>query len=277
MFLLTFCVLWAMVGHAQNNKLSEQDTSFKDYKKVMIIPFEDQMYLCGIQRQIAETSKKSHQEIVRLFRYGLASQLQNKFLYSYSTASLIHFRDTTQDLLQTYASIAYQFEPYQKELTPEEAAAEKKKKRKLKFKKKKEPTKLNGQLVSKKSTQPKFASLQIKKKEILTYLYKKYRTDLFVFITELDIQNDISNQVSLAQNTYKRDLRAHYAVVDSEGKFLSKGIVSTKFPNSVNSVSVITSVYFPKIADKLLLKLPKKIQLIQDQTDPKEKIKPKGM
>lgn len=276
-FILITCFFLSLITMAQNQRPDLPDTTHKVYKKIMIIPFESQMYLCGIQRNIAAESKKSHSQIVRFFRYGLSSQLQNKFLYSYSTASLIHFNDSTKDLLKTYASIGYKFEPYQKELTTEEIEAKKKKKTKAIFKKKKRSKISRGQLVSRKTTQPQFASLQIKNKAILAYLSNKYHTDLFVFITELDIQNNISDQTTLVNNKYTRDLRAHYAIIDYEGKYISKGVVSTTFPNTVNSVQEITSVYFPILADKLVLKLPKKIQLIKKKIDPLEKIKPHGM
>jgi hypothetical protein len=277
--ILVLCCLFSTASQAQSQDLGIQDTTGKQYKKIMIIPFEPEMYLCGIQRNIAAESNKSHSEIVRLFRYGLSSQLQNKFLYLYSTTSLIHFNDSTKDLLKTYASISYQFEPYQKELTPEEIeVGEKKKRKKFINLKRKEKSKIsNGQLVSKKTNQPKFASLKIKNIAILSYLSNKYHADLFVFITELDIQNNISDQTALANNKYTRDLRAHYAIIDYEGKIISKGVVSTSFPNTVNSVNEISSVYFPKLADKLVLKLPKKLQLIEKTIDPLEKIKPQGM
>ena len=275
--ILIFCCFIGFAASAQNQVPDLQDTTHKEYKKIMIIPFEPEMYLCGIQRNIAAESNKSHSQIVRFFRYGLSSQLQNKFLYLYNTTSLIHFNDSTKDLLKTYASIRYKFEPYQKELTAEEIEAGKKKKKKILFKKKKQTKISNGQLVSRKTTEPKFASLQIRNKAILAYLSNKYQTDLFVFITELDIQNNISDQTALANNRYTRDLRAHYAIVDYEGRFISKGVVSTTFPNTVNSVNEITSVYFPKLADKLVEKLPKKIKLIEKKIDPLEKIKPQGM
>ncbi|MFT6717107.1 MAG: hypothetical protein ACJA0Q_001758 [Saprospiraceae bacterium] len=275
--IVTFCCFLGLVSSAQNQGPDIQDTTRKEYTKIMIIPFETEMYLCGIQRNIAAESNKSHSQIVRFFRYGLSSQLQNKFLYLYSTTSLIHFNDSTKDLLKTYASIGYKFEPYQKELSAKEIEEGKKKKINAIFKKKKRVKLANGQLVSQKTTQPKFASLQLKNKAILAYLSNKYQTDLFVFITELDIQNNLSDQAALANNKYTRDLRAHYAIVDYEGKFISKGVVSTTFPNTVNSVNEITSVYFPKLADKLVQKLPKKIQLIEIKIDPLEKIKPQGM
>lgn len=275
--LLFLCITLPSVN-AQTQEELGYDTTESVYKKIMIIPFEEEMYLCGIQSSIAAQSGKSHQEIVRFFRYSIASQLQNKFLYLYSTASLIHMNDTTQDLLRTYASIGYKFEPYEEEVKEEETSKGFKSfttKIKKKRVKSKEKSKIkNGQLISKKTTQPKFAALKIKQQAIFKYLSEKYFTDLFVFITELDIENDISDQVALANNKYIRHLRAHYAIVDEQGKFLSKGVVSTTFPNTVNDVGQISSKYFPKLADKLMLKLPRKPQPEDTEVDSLEKIRP---
>ena len=49
----------------------------------------------------------------------------------------------------------------------------------------------DGQIVSLKNTEQKFASVVIKKKENITFLSEKYKVDLFVYVTEFDIENDI--------------------------------------------------------------------------------------
>lgn len=268
LFLALVCVSILTKAQQPGPPINGEDSI--SFKKIMIIPFEEHMYLCPIQSNLAAASGKNHQQIVRYFRYGLASELQNKFLYLHNTTSLIHHVDTTKDLLRTYSSIAYQFETFKEELTKEEAEKIKKKKRKTSSSKKKIK---NGQLTSRKSTEKKYASLRFTKPEILDYLNHKYHTDLYVFITELDIENDISDQFALAHNTYVRHLRAHYAVVNFDGTIINKGVVATTFPNKVNKVSEIKTKYFPVLADKLSKKLPGHEEPEQKKIDPLEKIR----
>ena len=242
----------------------------KIYRKVMIVPFEPQMYLCGIQSELGAASGMNHQQIVQSFRYGLATELQNKFLYYYNTVSLVHFNDTAQDVLRTYGSLIYKFEPY--EITPVE---EEKEGRFSKKKAGKKDSKIEGgQVVSNKSTEPKFAALYFRQPDILKYLGNKYGPDLFVFITEMDIENDLSDQIALANNRYFRILRIHYAIVDQEGNFLHKGVAETRFPNSVKTVQEIKKNQFPLIAEQIAKKLPGTPQETPLEINPLEKILP---
>ena len=281
MKLLKVFVFLLMVtkGFGQSNLDPLIDTT-KLYSKIMIVPFEEHMYLCGIQSKLAVESKMNHAQIIKYFRYGIASELQSKFLYLYNTSSLIHMQDTVHDLDRTYAAVRYKFEVYEEEqLEGEKEKEVGLKALKFKTKKKKETstvasTKIqNGQLVSQKNAQKKFASFTVKTPKTFTYLAEKYRTDLFVFVTEMDIENDISDQVALANNKYFRHLRLHYVMVDKDGNFISKGVVQTTFPNTVNKVSEIKSVYFPILAQKLALKLPAIPKPEPEVVDPLEKIR----
>ena len=129
-------------------------------------------------------------------------------------------------------------------------------------------------MISSKSTTPKFASLYFSHPEVLSYLSNKYGADLFVFITEMDIENDISDQVALANNRYKRILRIHYAIVNSDGEFIAKGVAETTFYNNVNKMEVIKSQHFPAIAEQIALKLPGMIKEEPAEINPLEKILP---
>lgn len=238
-----------------------QDTLVKKYKKVMIIPFEADMYVCGIQPYLAATSGKTHLEIVDFFRKSVALEVQNKFLYTYNTASLIHHTDTNKDIFKAYDAVKYKFEiaPVEEEKKEEEKTLDKAKnlfKTKKKAKKYERGTVKDGNIVSVKNTEQKFANVVVTKKENLKFLSVKYKADLFVYITELDIENDISNQTAFINNDYERFIRLHYSMVDKEGNVVEKGVVSTKFPNNINDINVIKSTYLPILAQKLANKLP---------------------
>ena len=253
---------------AQSQEVLPEDTVEFSFRKIMIIPFEEHMYLCGIQSNLAAESHKSHKEIVRFFRYGIAAELQNKFLYLFNTTSLIHMQDTTQDLRRTYGSIGYKFEVAEK-------LDDKKSRKKKKTNSRKSERKIkNGQLVSRKSNAQKFASLHFRDAKILQYLSDKYQADLFLFLTEMDIENDLSDQLALANNRYKRKLRIHYAVVNAKGTFISKGIVQTTFSNKENNIQLIKSKYFPILADELISKLPATQRKKIEAVDPLEKLQP---
>ena len=244
----------------------------------MIIPFENNMYVCGIQPYLAATSGKTHLEIVDFFRNAVAIELQNEFLYLYNTASLIHYSDTNKDVFKAYDAVAYQFEiaPEEKEnITEKDNSLDKAKNKAKNIFKKKKVSKYQrglvkrGNIVSNKNTEQKFASVVVKNKGIISYLSKKYRADLFVYITEMDIENDISDQNAFINNEYERFLRLHYSMVNKRGDVIKKGLVYTKFPNSVNTIEEIKKTYLPLVAKKLRAKLP---QPVKPKVDPNKAV-----
>jgi hypothetical protein len=252
------------------------DTSYQ-YKKVMIIPFEENMYVCNIQNELATKSNMNSSQIVRSFRYGAAAALQNKFLYLYSTTSLIHLvEDSLKDLRRVYGSISRSYEPI-----PEEPKEEPKgltpvlKKFELKSQSKKrngeEGTRIeNGQIVSHQNSTPRFMNTMIRDPRLLGYLHDKYGTDLFVFLNEMDIENDLSDQVAVAEGNYNRILKFHYTVYNHRGELISKGVVTTTFPSTENNVGEIIKLYFPAIALKIAAKLPQPRVLKVQPVDPNE-------
>jgi hypothetical protein len=249
--LLSTCISVAQTGLA--------DTTNK-YRKVMIVPFEPTRYLCGIQRDLAETSNMTHEQIVQHFRYNLSASLQDEFLHLYHCVSLIHYSDTLKDLYDTYARVKYKFEIFEEEEVEDQNNNNGLKgligKKKKKAKQEERGGIENGQIVSNRSQHQKFAKVILQDEEWLKYLGNKYGADLFVFITELDIENDISDPIAFLNNDYKRFLKVNYCILDIKGKYLSEGIITTTFPNTVNDVQIITKDYFPEIAKALAAKLP---------------------
>lgn len=237
------------------------DTSYQ-YKKVMIIPFEENMYVCNIQNELATHSNMNSKQIVRSFRLGAAASLQSKFLYLYSTTSLIHLvEDSLKDLRRVYGSISRSYEPIPEE-PKEEAKGIAPVLKKLEGKQQKKQggevgTRVeNGQIVSSQVSTPRFMNTLIRDPRLLGYLSTKYGTDLFVFLNEMDIENDLSDQVKVAEGNYNRILKFHYTVYNHRGELISKGVVSTTFPSTENNVANIIKLYFPEIAQKIAAKLP---------------------
>lgn len=260
-------------GFAQNGPdVVLPDTTKPLFKKVMIIPFEESMYLCGVQTYLAQKSKKTHNEIVQFFRESTALELQNQFLFRYNTVSLLHFNDTAKDLYKAYDAVSYKFEiaPVEEEKEEPKTAMDKAKNL---FKKKETPKSKfergstnNGQIVSRKNTDQKFANVVVRKKENIKYLSEKYLADLFVYVTEFDIENDMSNQAAFVNGDYNRLLKLHFSMVDTDGKIVEKGLISVPFPNNENDIHQIRALYLPLAAKKMMEKLPFTPQPMVDQS-----------
>lgn len=239
-----------------SNSLIAQTTpqvndTVKAYNKVVIIPFEETKYLCGIQKQFAENAQKTHQEIVQFFRYGLSSEIQNHFLKYHRTLSLIHYGDTLKDIQKIYNSIHYTYVP-----VPQETDSKDNKNKTILFSNGKTTEVKDGQIKSKRVIIPKFARVNILDNNLLPYLSKKYGSDLYLFVTELNIENDISDPIAFINNEYSRIIKVHYNIVDEDKKTIKEGFVSCTFPNTVNDIHLIKKEYFPIIAQKLQELMP---------------------
>ena len=263
---IQFLVLLILVlskGFAQNGPdVVLPDTTKPLYRKVMIIPFEENMYLCGVQTHLAQHSRKTHNEIVQFFRESTVLELQNQFLYRYNTVSLLHYNDTTKDFIKAYDAISYKFEiaPIENEEESSKKTIDKARnlfqKKTVKSSKFERGSTSDGQIVSLKNTDQKFAAIVVRKKENIAFLSKKYNADLFVYVTEFDIENDMSNPSAFVNGEYKRLLKLHFSMVNKEGEVIEKGLVSIPFPNNQNSIYKIRTLYLPLAAKKMMDKLP---------------------
>jgi hypothetical protein len=110
----------------------------------------------------------------------------------------------------------------------------------------------NGQIVDETNTDQRFMNLQIKNATLVPYLYGKYKSDIFVFINELDIKSSSSN--SPADPTVTdgfRKIIVHYTVYTFDAKEINSGIAETQFPVSLNNPNKIVNTYFAKIAQTI--------------------------
>jgi len=262
-FFILFILLFSKVFAQNGPDVILPDTTKPLYKKVMIIPFEENMYLCGVQTHLAQESKKTHNEIVSFFREATVLELQNQFLYRYNTVSLLHYNDTTMDIFKAYDAVSYKFEIFTSVEKEEETSKNTIDKAKNLFKKKEDKSSKfqrgstnDGQIISLKNSDQKFANVVVRKKENIAYLSQKYNADLFVYVTEFDIENDISNPSQFVNGDYKRLLKLHFSMVNKDGKVIEKGMVSIPFPNNQNSIYKIRTLYLPLAAKKMMDKLP---------------------
>ena len=77
-----------------------------------------------------------------------------------------------------------------------------------------------------------------------------------MYVTEFDIENDMSNPTSFVNGDYKRLLKLHFSMVNTDGKVIEKGLVSVSFPNNQNNIYKIRNLYLPIAAKRMMNKLP---------------------
>jgi hypothetical protein len=261
-------LLFPLLLNAQDSVLEpgEKKDTF-NYNRVMVIPFDPQMYFSDCDKEIAETSKKKIKEIHLMFRQGLDYTVNMRVLDRYETHQIL--KDTSleahKDLLSIYQGISYKHETPSSVLIARE---EKKKKtfinqfqEKLNGGKKKdnEEQTETGQKTSRykeNADDSKYMDAVVHSPEMLQYMGDKYGTDLFVFINQFELKTNFENCLDRAANIYEREIKVHFSIYDKSGKHLYGDVIAVTFPSNTDNIDNIMRKNFPLISDYLAGKLP---------------------
>jgi hypothetical protein len=242
---LTFVILFfSIVASAQEGTRSTDEKRLEAQGKIMLVPFEPKLYMSEIDLKINQQTKWGFEQIRENFRHQLDAQLKLKFQ---NTQPVISFYSDSakmaKDLEYIYKSSNISYDLVDNKKAAKNAAANK-------------PGIKNGQIVVEVNDDKKFMNTKIANNEVLPYLSKKYNTDYFVFVNELDIKKDLSTYDNVS-DTYQREIVVHYTILDKSGKSIVAGISTSRFSSTVNDPKKITSLYFSQaaatIADKLEL------------------------
>lgn len=249
LILLNF-MLFAFYVQAQDktissgNKPSAKETLAKH--KIMLIPFENRMYLSEIDFMINKESKLSAKQIKAVMRDGLNEQLYKKLKPKMPVVDLLEdTAKTKKDLENVYQYLSYQYlkVPNQDNYKPP-------------VKEKEEKTIANGQLVVESNSDVRFMNAKLKNATLVPYLGGKYKTDLFLFINELDIKALNGSPADL-NSTSTRKIVLHYTLYTLDAKEINSGIAEVNLPTNVNNPSKIINTYFAQLADIIAARIEK--------------------
>lgn len=235
---------------AQDKTISGADKSAKEVpiakNKIMLIPFENRMYMSEIDMAINKETKLNAKQIKATMRDALNEQLYKKLKAKMQVVDLLEDTvKTKKDLAGIYKHLSYEFA---KVPSQENYVAPKKEKDEKKIQK--------GQLAIETNSDERFMNAKVKDASLVPYLYGKYNTNLFLFINELDIKlmpatpGDFSNVSS-------RKISVHYTVYTYNAKEINSGLAEVMLPTNVNNPSKISNTYFSQIADLLVARIQK--------------------
>lgn len=229
--------------NAQNKTITQKNKPEREVAaphKVMIIPFEPRLYLSEIDQRIHNETKLSAREIKYTFRNGLNEQLFKAFkAIGYNALDLME--DTCKykkDLEGIYEYLTYDF---QKIPNQQNYQAPKKEKSEKKIQK--------GQLNVETNDEARFMNARLTSPKLVPILYGKYKTDLFVFINQLDIKAAGSSTSTDQNNTdQNRKIVVHYTVYSLDAKEINSGVAEEEFASDLNNPKKIIDRHFSHIA-----------------------------
>lgn len=249
---LSVVILFMSLGlFAQHTTIAPKTTPSAIGKhKVMLIPFEPRMYMSEIDMYINKETKLTAKQIKYAFRDGVNEQLYKALKSNYTVVDLMEDTVKTKKDLENiyqYLNLEYMIVPDQANYTPP-----KKEKEKQNIEK--------GQLNVETNSDLRFMNAKLKNATLIPYLYGKYKTDIFIFVNQLDIKGmATTNPAEVKTTAGMRKIVVHYTIYTYDAKEINSGIAEVDFPNTINNPSKITSSYFSKagqlIAQRLTLAL----------------------
>ncbi len=212
--------------------------------KVMLIPFEPRLYLGEIDYKINMETKLSARQIKYKFRDGINDQLFKAFKnVKFNVVDLmedtVKYRKDTEGIYE-HLSYDYQKIPNQENYSPPKTE--------------KDPKKIEkGQLNVESDNDARFMNAKLTNAKVVPILYGKYKTDLFVFINQLEIKASGSKSAGeLGDGNQNRKIIVHYTVYTFDAKEINSGTAETEFEAALNNPKKIIDKHFSKLAELIV-------------------------
>lgn len=226
------------------NRLANSYNNENTGRRILLVPFYPQMCMSEIGKDVNAATHLTYDQIVQAFRRELDMAMYRSLSKNYIPVSVLQGRYKSDSVLSyIYASTGYKYDLVPG-VVPDVGANGKKNNKGLYVRK--------GELEVPVDYSKRFMNVTISNPKLLPYLYNKYHTDTFVFINELDIKNVDNPTDNLSDDTYRRQVKVHYCIMDKNGKTIAKGLATAYFPYRENSPKQIGEKYFSIIAHSIL-------------------------
>lgn len=252
-----YLILFGALGFkAQNTTINPKEKSEQSAAhKVMLIPFEPRLYLSEIDHNIHAETKLTAKEIRYKFRDGLNEQLYKACKNAkYNVVDLME--DTVKykkDIEGIYQYLSYEFQkiPDQKNYQPP--------------KKEKDQKKIDkGQLNVESNSDARFMNAKLTNGKVVPLLYAKYKTDLFIFVNQIELKSGTSNGPSeLGEGNGKRKIIVHYTVYTHDAKEINSGTAEEEFEANLNNPKKIIDKHFAKVSNLIVQRIIKGLSLVK--------------
>ena len=211
--------------------------------RIMVIPFEPKLYMGEIDQKINAETKWNFNQMREYFRHQLDRELSQKLKSADATvfSFYIDSAKTHSDLEFIYKSTTISFDPPDHPTAP---TVENKKQSGIR----------NGQVEVEMSADKRFTNIKLSNPELIPFLAKKYKSQYFVFVNELDLKA-VPDSYDLASNSSQREVTVHYTILDASSRLISAGAATAHFSSKVNDPKKIVSQAIAPVAAYIAGKL----------------------
>ena len=241
LFVLLLCIQQLL---AQDNSIGIFLADSSLHKKTLIIPFEPDMYRSDMDREIGKYNGLSQIQIVEKLRVNFDRSLENIVQLKNETHSFLHDETTADEsnLINLYSSIGFVYTPIVRSSSKKEKIINNiipPKNKDLKDSRIK-----NGEVYTKSDTLERYMKTIVKDATVLEKIAEQSGVQNFLFINQFELRNYFHDPIELQNDTYQRELKIHYSILNKEGKELAGGLAKCVFSNKVININEIISSSF---------------------------------
>ena len=218
--------------------------------KILLLPFNPNMYLSDIEQDIIQNTKMSPEEYRAYFRRALDLKIQGELKSYRPTVSLMSDNegDDKNELREFYAQAGYSYI----ESVGKEVGKVISKKKSL-FEKK--TTEEKAPLYITTRGDDKFMNAAVTDKDFFNGLLSANGCNYAVSINQFEIKTNYSLCIDLSKELYRRELIIHYSIIDANSKLLGGNFLVVYFPSDVNKPQEIADKTFKSVAEAFLVQL----------------------
>lgn len=271
-------LLFPLLAQAQTDMFGDEKVTKTDQEvyqegaeeeaKILIIPFEKNLFVCDIMRDLTTSNQMSANQIYHRLRNEIQLSLQAALKDSMETALFLNTDSIkNDDLINFYAVMGYDYVPI-----PVEKEDGKKGKKKVEQPKEREVGIRNGQVVAERDVVDRYMKTVLKDNTILNEFYSKYGINRFLFINQMDVKMDLSDPETAFIDP-KRLAAIHYTVLDQNAIELTGGLASKHFAGTESRLNYIIGSTFYALSAEVLGKLVEKEKEDEKENDKNRKSK----
>ncbi len=234
------------IAGAQQSTLDVPDSLVKKDSiqtiKMLIVPFNPNMYFSDADKDIGEVSKVDQNQVRNKVSASLESSVSSYLDLYYDVEGLSKQTDGRDDLDLIFGSISYS--PQEIETPKEE------KKSGLKGLREKVKTK-QVEAPEEQKDPESYMDIEFADSRLIDYLSSKYGVDYVIFFNQFEIKTDYENCIDLQMRNYYREIKVHYSVVGKDGKKISGDVITIPYNSNENNLQVIVKENFGQISQML--------------------------
>lgn len=200
----------------------ESQWSEREQATVLLVPYEQKMFLSDVSREIGNNTGLELAEIERLFREGTCQMISNVGSESYQFIDLLNDETTSaaDDMEYIFNSIQWKYEkvpPPPTEKTKTQKWLDKVSTRKVEDQRGRGVQVEEGEIETYYDEKQRFMDVLVLNDKLVPYLVDTYDCDFLLFINELDIKvlRDFNRENG---QTWDRMVKIHYSILNRTGE-----------------------------------------------------------